>query len=282
MIKTLLKTIGKMAAALLIFVAVSVMSMLAAAILFLDIESSFPDMVSNMMGSSLGHAFQSAFSIVMVIMIVIFLMNNKVVSAEMLGLCDVRGKATAKLGIGFICGAAAVFAEIMIICAVGNSRITVFSDGMAALTAVLCGIVIYASVGLSEEVLFRGFYQGLFGERKALGIIVTALLFAAVHLVNSAYSVVSLIYLIAGGFFFSLLREVTGSLWACIGFHAAWDWAEISVFGLNEEGGEHWLFVGADELASSIVCAALMTVLCIILLLVYRFRNKGAKNEPKQ
>lgn len=280
MIKTLLKTIGKMAAALLIFVVVSVVSMLAACLTF-DLKSGFPDMVNNTMGSSLGHALQSAFSIVMVIGIVIFLVKKKAVSYDMLGLDEAHGKAAAKLGIGFICGAAAVFAEIMIICAVDNSRITVFSDGTAALTAVLCGIVIYASVGLSEEVLFRGFYQGLFGERNALGIAVTALLFAAVHLVNSAYSVVSLIYLIAGGFFFSLLREVTGSLWACIGFHAAWDWAEVSVFGLNEEGGKHWLFVGADELASSIVCAALMAVLCIILLFVYRFRNKGAENEQK-
>lgn len=280
MIRTLLKTIGKLAAALLLFVFVSVVSMLAACLIF-DFKSGFPDMVSNTMGSSLGHALQSVLSIGMVIGIVLFLVKKKVVSSEMLGLDEARGKAAAKLGVGFIGGAAAVFAEIMIICAVDNSRITVFTDGTAALTAVLCGIVIYASVGLSEEVLFRGFYQGLFGERKALGIVVTALLFAAVHLVNSAYSVVSLIYLIAGGLFFSLLREVMGSLWACIGFHAAWDWAEISVFGLNEEDGEHWLFVGADELASSIVCTALMSVLCIILLLVYRFRNKGAKNEPK-
>ena len=280
MIKTLLITIGKIAAGLLIFVVVSVVSMLAACLIF-DFRSGFPDMVNNTMGSSLGHALQSALSIGMVIGIVIFLVKKKVVSAEMLGLDEARGRAAAKLGIGFICGAAGVFAEIMIICAAGNSRITVFSDGTAALTAVLCGIVIYASVGLSEEVLFRGFYQGIFGERKALGIVVTALLFAAVHLVNSAYSVVSLIYLIAGGFFFSLLREVAGSLWACIGFHAAWDWAEISVFGLNDEGREHWFFVGADELVSSIVCAALMALLCIILLLVYRFRNKGAKNEQK-
>lgn len=280
MIRTLLKTIGKMAAALLLFFVVSVVSMLLACLIF-DLKSGFPDMVNNTMGSSLGHALQSAFSIVMVIGIVIFLVKRNIVSAALFGLDGSPSRAVGKLGIGFIGGAAAVFAEIMIICAADNSRITVFSDGTAALTAVLCGIVIYASVGLSEEVLFRGFYQGLFGERKALGIVVTALLFAAVHLVNSSYSVVSLIYLIAGGFFFSLLREVTGSLWACIGFHAAWDWTEISVFGLNEEGGKHWFFVGADELVSSIVCAALMAVLCIILLLVYRFRNKGAKNEQK-
>lgn len=231
-----------MAVALLLFVAVSVVSMLAACLIF-DFKSGFPDMVNNTMSSNLSHALQSALSIIMVIGIIIFLVRRKVVSAGLLGLDEPCGKAVGKLGLGFIGGAAAVIAEIMIICAVNNSQISVFSSGAEAVASVLCGIVIYASVGLSEEVLFRGFYQGLFGERKALGIIVTALLFAAVHLVNSAYSAASLIYLIAAGFFFSLLREVTGSLWACIGFHSAWDWVEISVFGLNQERGNHWFLL---------------------------------------
>lgn len=276
----MIRTIGKMAAAFLIFIAVSVVSMLAACLIF-DFKSGFPDMVNNTMNSSIGHALQSVLSIGMVIGIIIFLMKRNIVSAALLGIDEPFGKAAGKLGLGFIGGAAAIFAEIMIICAVDNSQISIFSSGAEAAASVLCGIVIYASVGLSEEVLFRGFYQGLFGERKVLGIIVTSLLFAAVHLANSAYSVASLIYLIAGGFFFSLLREVTGSLWACIGFHSAWDWAEISVFGLNENRKNHWLYVGTDEFTSVIVCAALMSVLCIVMLIIYCDRNRQNKGVTK-
>lgn len=273
----ILKTIGKMAAAFLVFIAVSVVSMLAACLIF-EFKSGFPGMVNNTMSNSFGHALQSVLSIGMVIGIIIFLVKRNAVSAALLGLDESCVKAVGKLGLGLVSGAAAVFSEIMIICAVNNSQISVFSSGRTAVASMLCGIVIYASVGLSEEVLFRGFYQGLFGERKTLGIIVTALLFAAVHLVNSAYSAASLIYLVAGGLFFSLFREVTGSLWACIGFHSAWDWAEISVFGLNEESGNHWLFVSADELVSIIICAALMGVLCVVMLIIYFYRqhrNKG-------
>lgn len=273
MIMTIIKNVGKMAAALLLFVAVSVVSMLAACLIF-DFKSGFPDMVNNTMNSSFGHALQSVLSIGMVIGIIIFIVKKKVISADLLGLDEPCGKAAGKLGLGFIGGAAAVIAEIMIICAVNNSRISVFSSGTAAVASVICGIVIYASVGLLEEVLFRGFYQGLFGERKVLGIAVTALLFAAMHLVNSAYSTASLIYLIAGGLFFSLFREVTGSLWACIGFHTAWDWVELSVFGLNEESGNHWLFVGADELVSIVVCAALMGILSVVMLIIYCNRQR--------
>ncbi len=272
MILGVLKTIGKMAAAFLIVIIVSVLSMIAAC-LICDFKSGFPDMINNTMSSNFGHALQSALSITMIIGIILLFIKRNIVSADLLGFDEVPGKAAVKFAWGFIGGAAAVFAETMILCAVSNSRISVFSNGAEAVASVLCGIVIYGSVGLSEEVLFRGFYQGLFGERKIFGIIVTTVLFASFHLVNSAYSVVSLIYLIAAGFFFSLLREVSGSLLMCIGFHTAWDWAEISVFGLNEEGGNHWLFVGANELTFIIVCAALMTVLCIVLLIIYRYRS---------
>lgn len=280
MILTILKIVGKMAAALFLFIVVSAASTLAACLIF-DFKSGFPDMVNNTMNSSFGHALQSVLSIGMVIWIVIFLVRREFVSAALLGLDEPFKKAAAKLGLGFIGGAAAVIVEIMIICAVDKSLISAFSSGGTAVASVLCGIVIYASVGLSEEVLFRGFYQGLFGERKTLGIIVTALLFAAMHLVNSAYSAASLIYLVAGGLFFSLLREVTGSLWACIGFHSAWDWMELVVFGLNETGKNHWLYVGADELVSIIVCAVLMSVLCVVMLIIYFYRQRRNKGVTK-
>lgn len=84
-------------------------------------------------------------------------------------------------------------------------------------------------VAFSEEITFRGLIQGLFGEGKsAVGIVVTTILFAVIHLHN--HSVFSLIYLLAGGLAFSMMRVVTKGLWFPIGFHMAWDWVELSVF----------------------------------------------------
>lgn len=271
--KTILKNIGKVLIAFLLFVAVSVISMLIASVVC-NFRLGFPDMINATMNSSSGNALQAALSIVMIIGIVAFFVKKGFISRSNLGLDESPKKAALKLSLGLLAGAAFVAAEIGILCVVEHTQITVFSHGAKAAAAVLFGLVIYANVGLSEEVLFRGYIQGLFGERKALGIVVTAVLFAAIHLLNSSYSVVSLIYLIAGAFFFSFLREVTGSLWLLIGFHTAWDWVEISVFGLNQNGEKHWLYVKADELTLSIVCAAIMAVLCVILLIVYLNRRK--------
>lgn len=271
--KTILKNIGKVLIAFLLFVAVSVIPMLIASVVC-NFRLGFPDMINATMSTSSGNALQGALTIVMIIGIVAFEVKKGFTSQSNLGLDESPKNAVLKLSFGFLAGAAFVAAEIGILCAVEQTQITVFSHGTQAAAAVLFGLVIYANVGLSEEVLFRGYIQGIFGERKALGIVVTAVIFAAIHLLNSSYSAVSLIYLIAGAFFFSLLREVSKSLWFPIGFHVAWDWVEISVFGLNQSGEKHWLSVTAEELTASIVCAAIMVVLCAVLVIIYIVQRK--------
>lgn len=271
--KIILKSIGKVLIAFLLFVAVSVIPMLIASVVC-NFRLGFPDMINATMSTPIGSGLQGALTIAMIIGIVAFAVKKGFTSRSDLGLDETPKRATLKLALGFLAGAAFVAAEIGILCAVEHTQVTVFSHEAQAVAAVLFGLVIFASVGLSEEVLFRGYIQGLFKERKVLGIVITAVLFAAIHLLNSSYSAVSLIYLIAGAFFFSLLREVTGSLWLPIGFHAAWDWVEVSVFGLNQNGEKHWLSITAEELTVSIVCAAIMAVLCAILIIIYIFQRK--------
>lgn len=276
--KVILKNIGKVLIALVLYIVVaSVIPMLIASVVC-NFRLGFPDMINATMSSSSGNGLQGALTIVMIIGIVVFAIKKGFTSWSDLGLDESTKKAAIKLTLGFLAGMAFSAAEIGILCIVEHTQVTVFSNGIQAVSAVLFGLVIYASVGLSEEVLFRGYIQSLFGERKVLGIVVTAILFAAIHLLNSSYSAVSLIYLIFSGLLFSLLREVTGSLWLPIGLHAAWDWVEISVFGLNVNGEKHWLYISANKVTSSIVCAAMMVVLCAILVVVYlNQRKRSAK-----
>lgn len=275
--KTILKNIGKGLIAFVLYAAVSAIPMLIACVIC-NFRLGFPDMINATMSSSSGNALQGALTIAMIIGIVAFTVKKGFTSREKLGLDESPKRAAAKLTLGFLAGALIISAEIGLLCVIEKTQVTVFSHGAQAVAAALFGLVIYASVGLSEELLFRGYIQGLFGEKKVLGIVVTAVLFAAMHLVNSAYSAVSLIYLIAGGLFFSLLREVTKSLWLPIGLHMAWDWAVVSIFGLNQNGEKHWLSVRADELTESIMCAAIMAVLCVVLVIVYiRQRKRSEK-----
>lgn len=274
--KTILKNIGKGLIAFVLYAVVSAIPMLIASVIC-NFSLGFPDMINATMSSSSGNALQGALTIAMIIGIVAFAVKKGFTSREKLGFDESPKKAVAKLGLGFLAGALIISAEIGLLCVIEKTQVTVFSHGAQAVAAVLFGLVIYASVGLSEELLFRGYIQGLFGEKKVLGVVVTAVLFAAIHLLNSSYSAVSLIYLIAGGLLFSLLREVTKSLWLPIGLHVAWDWVEISVFGLNVDGEKHWLSIKVNELTESILCAAIMAVLCAVLVIIYIRQRKRSK-----
>ena len=274
--KTILKNIGKGLIAFVLYAAVSAIPMLIASVIC-NFSLGFPDMINATMSTPVGSGLQSALTIAMIIGIVAFAVKRGFTTRDSLGLDESSKGAMVKLGVGFLAGALIISAEIGLLCVIEKTQVTVFSHGAQAVAAVLFGVVIFACVGLSEELLFRGYIQGLFGERKVLGIVVTAVLFASIHLLNSSYSAVSLIYLIAGGLFFSLLREVTKSLWLPIGLHVAWDWVEISIFGLNQNGEKHWLSVKADELTESIVCAAIMAVLCAVLVIVYIIQRKRSE-----
>lgn len=274
--KVILKSIGKGLIVFVLYAAVSAISMLAACVIC-NFSLGFPDMINATMSSSFGNALQAALSIAMTVGIVFFAVRKGIIARKAMGLDESPKRAAVKLALGFLAGALIISAEIGLLCVLEKTQVTVFSHGAQAVVAVMFGVVIYTSVGLSEELLFRGYIQGLFGERKILGMVVTAILFASGHLLNSSYSVVSLIYLIAGGLFFSLLREVTKSLWLPIGLHVAWDWVEISIFGLNQNGEKHWLYVKADEFTESVLCAAIMAVLCAVLIIIYIVQRKRSE-----
>lgn len=232
-----------------------------------------PEMINTTMGSSLGNALQEAFGMLMLFGMYCILVKKNQTSWKQLGLYGNLPTVLKSFGGGFLTGLFLVIINIALLCLLGYSSLSRYAKGLDAITAVLCGLVIYAGVAFSEEITFRGFIQGQFGkENTILGIAVTTILFAVIHLHN--HSVYALIYLLAGGLAFSVMRIVTKGLWFPIGFHMAWDWVEISVFGLDVESTKHWLFTSlSEETADYLICAALCLIITGILL---AFRKQKA------
>lgn len=264
--------------AFLLFVFAEIISLFVAVLIFnLNNLTSITEMISSTMGSSTGNALQSAILIIMLWIAYYILVNKNVVSRVQLGLSDRIPKAISKFGCGFFIGIIFICVEIALLCIFCNTALSEYSKGIDAVISVLCGLVSFAGVAFSEEITFRGFIQGQFcKEREILGITVTTITFAAIHLLNSSYTFYSLIYLLIGGLAFSLMRIVTKGLWFPIGFHMAWDWMEVSVFGLNVKGEKHWLYIESDNLTDSLLCACIMLVVIIVLLFIYR-KQKTAK-----
>ncbi len=130
----------------------------------------------------------------------------------------------------------------------------VLLHGQPAITFAFKWFLGFLMVGLSEEFLFRGYFQytvarGVAGVVRAfdpankhsfqLSFWISALLFSGIffmvaHLGNAGETASGIMGVgLAGAVFvFSLYR--TGSLWWAVGFHTTWDWAQSYLYGVPD------------------------------------------------
>jgi hypothetical protein len=98
-----------------------------------------------------------------------------------------------------------------------------------------------ASEGAVEELIFRGAIFRLlwtcFGIPWALGL--SSALFGAMHLIKPGADLMAVLGVIfGGGIPLSALYVLSGRLWASIGYHTGWNFAEAYVFGAQVSGSE--------------------------------------------
>ena len=91
----------------------------------------------------------------------------------------------------------------------------------------------------AEEIYFRGWIQPLLarGWGPWVGLVVTSLLFAGLHIFAGIKAPLSMLNVFLAGMFFGLLALRTGGLVAPILAHFAWDWAEGILLGLYPNPG---------------------------------------------
>ncbi|MFC7442946.1 CPBP family intramembrane glutamic endopeptidase [Laceyella putida] len=150
------------------------------------------------------------------------------------------------------------------------------------MTSALQSLGLFLLVGLSEETASRGYVQGLLRYRynKRTARIVSALLFALLHGLNPGVwnHVLPIINLFLAGLFFSVYRDVSGGLWAPIGFHFTWNFFQGPVYGFKVSGlqlhsivesrprGAAFLSGGAFGAEGSVVCTGvLLAALCWLI-----------------
>lgn len=112
------------------------------------------------------------------------------------------------------------------------------TQGPAALGGVLIILLGWVVQGAGEEILTRGWLLQVIGSRyhPVAGIVISALLFAALHLLNPNVSYIAMVNLALFGVFaaFYALRE--GGLWGVFSLHAVWNWAQGNLFGFEVSG----------------------------------------------
>jgi membrane protease YdiL (CAAX protease family) len=174
--------------------------------------------------------------------------------------------------------------------------------GLPFIPAILLALVLFVCVGISEELLSRGYQlknmaEGLnskrFGPAPAVlaATVLTSVFFGFLHLGNPNMSWISVFNLMAAGAFLALGYILTGDLAISIGLHITWNFFQGNIFGFpvsgltpvaasllnTRQGGPEWLTGGFFGPEGGLIGSAAMVLgSLMILLYVAVTRRKAA------
>jgi membrane protease YdiL (CAAX protease family) len=148
-------------------------------------------------------------------------------------------------------------------------------------------LLMFIIVAFNEEILVRGYIliNLMDSMNKYIALIVSSLLFSAMHLMNANMSVVPAINIFLAGILLGIYFVHKGNLWFPIGMHLTWNFFQGPVFGFEVSGqitnsiivqdinGHELLTGGEFGFEGSLIA----TVAMIILIVVIHFKHK--KND---
>ena len=144
-----------------------------------------------------------------------------------------KGAALAVLILG------AIFAFSL---AVGSIRVEGFSraapEGVSVVVYFLGALLAFLSVGVYEELMFRGYVLQRLNDRagKTASILVSSVIFAVMHGLNPGADAFGIFNTVGIGAILCVLYFRTGSLWMSIGFHTAWNFSLGYLYSLPVSG----------------------------------------------
>jgi hypothetical protein len=143
------------------------------------------------------------------------------------------------LALGILLGAATLAMAVLIAFVFGGLRFQVGTADAGTLARSLAvSLLIFAIGAAGEEVLFRGYILQTF-SRSAIawvGIAMTSLFFAVVHLKNPSANLISTIDTVMAGVWLGIAYLKTRDLWFVWGLHLMWNWMQGSFFGIEVSG----------------------------------------------
>lgn len=143
----------------------------------------------------------------------------------------------ARLGHGALIGAGAFVSAMLLIAVFGGwSGLAWGSFGGFLATA---GMM--AGVAVIEEALFRGVVFRILEQRTGtvLALILSSVLFGAIHLVNANATLWGTLGIaLTGGVMLAAAYVATRSLWLPIGLHFAWNFTHAGIFGVVISGSD--------------------------------------------
>lgn len=141
---------------------------------------------------------------------------------------------------GFVIGAVSMILLFAALLACGQAEIISVDISRLFSIALIVELISVSLFAFSEELLARGFIMTALKttRNKWVIILVPAVIFSLVHLLNDGITAWSLINTFLAGLLFTYMFIKTGKLWLSSGFHIAWNFFQGDILGMITSGSE--------------------------------------------
>lgn len=284
-----LRNIWRVIVCLIAFNVIAILSVFMAGLIYQNVHiTSFSEMISDTMNSDFGYALAIAIMAILFILLFRYIIKKEKLTWKQLGFR--KEYCFSSIIMGFMFGVIFIVLYISILVMTNQLVFEYRALTIDRLYSLVMGLIIFSGVAFAEELTFRGYLQYILGRKNQMvGMIFTAGVFALNHLFNiQNYTLLSLIYLMVAGILFGVIRMKTKSIWFPLGFHIAWNWTEIRVFGLGNHSDNHWLttYITQDSLwnggESGSGLILLITEILMILFFVLLFPKIMRKASIKR
>ncbi len=186
-------------------------------------------------------------------------------------------------GIGFFAAVSLLGLGTLILIATNHLTIngTKFDFRIFALQLFLMIMVTF-----TEEVVFRGYLLRniLLSVNKWVALLISALLFALVHVGNPDITVIAVVNVFLAGLLLGINYVYTRNLWYSVVLHFTWNFMQGAVLGFDVSGfklpgifsqtlfGPVYITGGEFGFEGSIVCSALLLVATVVFYVVFEKR----------
>ena len=188
--------------------------------------------------------------------------------------------------LGVLVGAVTMVVGSLILWSMG---LLVIIDAGFIVSTFLSSLILCVAIALNEEILVRGYVLSNFmmSFNKSVALILSALLFAILHIFNPNTSVLGMINLFLAGILLGASYIYTKNLWFPIALHFSWNFFQGPIFGFHVSGldmnaviiqkpQEEQLFSGGTFGFEGSILATILSLI-MIAWVIYYFRGKGVQ-----
>ena len=161
------------------------------------------------------------------------------------------------------------------------------------LIGLLQAVLLFIFVSINEEVFVRGYIlRNMMGSmNKYIALVISSVLFMALHLLNPNLSLVAIINLFLAGILLGIGYVFTKNLWFPLALHFSWNFFQGPIFGFEVSGtntdslishtiqGSELLTGGKFGLEGSLLATGLCSIAIIIFWMVYKKQDIVSANS---